>query len=85
MNKILKISSILVTSLALGLVIGNIYYSLQNFTLTLFASIILISHLVEAIIGIIYSQKKGLNPLKSGIYVFFTGTFGLKEMLRIDN
>lgn len=91
MNQIIKISSIVVIITALGLEIANFLpLAPEITTLSWFkigiwlAAIPLVSHLVEAIIGVIYAYRQGLNPLKTAIYIFFTGTVGLVEILKTN-
>lgn len=77
--------------MAIGVEINNFYPLIPEITtlgffrvITWLAAIALISHLIEGIIAAIVAYRKGLNPLKTGIYTFFTGTVGLVEVLKVS-
>jgi len=75
----IKIFATLVIIIALGLEIANFLgYSLG--IITWLAHLAIISHLIEAIIAVIYAPRKNVNLFKLGLYIFFTGTIGLKEI-----
>lgn len=49
--------------------------------LIIMGSLALIIHFVEGIIAVFVAQRKGLNPIKYGIYTFLVGSIGLWELL----
>ncbi|MBP0020770.1 MAG: hypothetical protein J7647_24835 [Cyanobacteria bacterium SBLK] len=42
------------------------------------------SHLIEGIIGTVVAFRRKENAIAAGIYIFFTGTVGLLEVLKLD-
>jgi hypothetical protein len=68
---------------ALILVLYSLKYAIESpilSTLRLLAIFALTIHVMEGIAGGIIAYFQGLNPVKYGIYTFFTGTLGLWEM-----
>ena len=85
-NIIKVISTVAITS-ALGLEAGNLYLYLQRRSLpsslnALFwlASIALITHVIEGAIAAVKARSRSINPLTYGVYTFFVGFIGLKEL-----
>lgn len=85
-NTIKTISTIAITS-ALGLQGWNLYLHLQDKSLpsnlnSLFwlGSIALIAHGIEGAIAAFQASSRKINPLIYGIYTFFVGYIGLKEL-----
>jgi len=76
----IKVIAIILTSIAILLEISNIITKGQianNFTVIVtLERIMLISHAIEAIISVFYTE----NKIKYAIYVFFVGTVGLLEL-----
>lgn len=54
------------------------HFFLLLFWFTVFA---LGSHLIEGIIGAIVAFRRKENAIAAGVYIFFTGTVGLLEVL----
>lgn len=72
---------------ALGLAGWNLYLHLNNQLLptnlkSIFwlASVALIAHSIEGLIAAIKANSRDKNPLTYGIYTFFVGFIGLKEL-----
>ena len=85
-SKLIKITSIIAISAALGLEAWNIYLHLNDAVLPTnlkpvhwLATIALVIHAIE---GSIAATKvaRNKNPLIYGIYTFFVGYIGLKEL-----
>lgn len=83
------ISTVLIIS-AIALELGEFYvFSSEKIYPPFIPLILMISrgallvHFLEGLIGSIYDFFRGKNWLKSGIYVFFTGTVGLVELLNL--
>ncbi|NET83448.1 MAG: hypothetical protein F6J94_16450 [Moorea sp. SIO1F2] len=91
MNKqlfsLIKITSIILITCALGLEIWYIYLQLTDgsipsnlyYALWL-ASIALISHFIEGLIAAFKADSCDKNPITYGIYTFFVGFVGLWEL-----
>lgn len=85
--KLIKITSITLITGALGLELWNIYLLSNNAVLPanikpLFwlGSVALIAHAVEGFIAAFQARDRGKNPITYGIYTFFVGFVGLKEL-----
>lgn len=83
----IKIVSIVAISAALTLEASNLYLHLQNRSLPdslnpvlWLAAVALIVHSIEGAIAAFKAKSQGKNPLSYGIYTFFVGTIGLKEL-----
>ena len=79
-------STILITG-ALGLVLWNIYLHLQNTSLPTqlnsvfwIGIIALIAHAIEGLIAAFSANSRQKNPFTYGIYTFFVGFVGLQEL-----
>ncbi len=86
-SQLIKITSITLITAALGLEIWNIYLHLtQNMLadrlspILWLGSIALIAHGVEGIIAALNASSRNKNPFTYGIYTFFVGFVGLKEL-----
>ncbi len=83
----IKIVSTLLICAAIGLEIFNIYMLWRSQILPSQLKIIIwvgrfaiFSHLIEGILAGYYSNLQEKNPIKYGIYTFFTGTISLLEL-----
>ncbi|MEM8828931.1 MAG: hypothetical protein AAGE96_06180 [Cyanobacteria bacterium P01_G01_bin.19] len=83
----IKITSIILITAALCLEIWNIYLHLNQSMLAdrlrpvlWLGSIALIAHGVEGIIAALNASSRHKNPFTYGIYTFFVGYVGLKEL-----
>lgn len=86
-TKIIKLVSTIAIIGALGLTLTNIYLQLQDKSLPdnlngllWLAAIALIAHLIEGAIAMVKIDSGDRNPLAFGIYTFFVGYVGLKEL-----
>lgn len=86
-SNLIKTVSILAISAALTLEAWNLYLHLQNKSLPnslapvlWLATVALIVHGIEGAIAAFKASSQGKNPLTYGIYTFFVGTIGLKEL-----
>ena len=86
-SNIIKVISIVAITSALGLEAGTLYLHLQNKSLpsslnSLFwlASIALTVHGIEGAIAAVKASSRKINPVSYGIYTFFVGFIGLKEL-----
>ena len=89
-SKLIKTISIIAISAALGLEAWNIYLHLNDAVLPAslkpvhwLATVALVVHVIE---GAIAAAKvtRDKNPLIYGIYTFFVGYIGLKELLDLN-
>ena len=83
----IKTISILAISAALTLESWNLYLHLQDKSLPdnlnpvlWLATVALIVHGIEGAIAASKASSQNKNPLTYGIYTFFVGTIGLKEL-----
>jgi hypothetical protein len=93
-TQIIKFASIIVTSLAIILELLLIFSWLNNanflpinIIIIWLAHVAIFSHFIEGIIAFWYIKSKNIidkNPLKYGIYTFFTGTLSLTELFDIN-
>ena len=84
-SKLIKIISLIAISAALGLEAWNIYLHLNDAVLPAnlkpvhwLATIALVVHAIEG--SIAATKVRDENPLIYGIYTFFVGYIGLKEL-----
>ncbi|MEN9520502.1 MAG: hypothetical protein RLZZ381_3090 [Cyanobacteriota bacterium] len=87
--RLIKIASILVITIALGLSGWNLVLHLQGQSLppnltSLFwlGSVALVAHGVEGVIAGLKARSHNKNPLLYGIYTFFVGFVGLQELAK---
>ncbi|MEN9568732.1 MAG: hypothetical protein RLZZ69_3930 [Cyanobacteriota bacterium] len=87
--RLIKIASILVITIALGLSGWNLVLHLQGQSLppnltSLFwlGSVALVAHGVEGVIAGFKARSHNKNPLLYGIYTFFVGFVGLQELAK---
>lgn len=85
--KSIKIVSILAITGALGLEAANLYLLLQGKSLPSnlsavfwLANIALIVHSMQGFVAASKARSHDENPLTCGIYTFFVGFIGLKEL-----
>ena len=85
--KSIKVISTVAIIFFLGLAGWNLYLRLQGESLPSnlnsafwLGSVILIAHGVEAIVAASKAGSQAKNPLNYGIYTFFVGFVGLKEL-----
>ena len=90
-TKIIKLISTVAITGALGLTLGNLYLQLQGKSLPdnlngllWLATIALIVHLIEGAIAAVRVSSGDRHPLVYGIYTFFVGYVGLKELSDSD-
>ena len=83
----IKAVSIIAISAAITLKGWNLYLHLQNKSLPdslapvlWLATVALIVHSIQGAIAAFKASSQGKNPLTYGIYTFFVGTIGLKEL-----
>ena len=86
-SNLIKTISIIAISGALILESWNLYLHLQNKSLPdslnpvlWLATIALIVHSIQGAIAAFKASSQGKNPFTYGIYTFFVGTIGLKEL-----
>ena len=86
-SNLIKPVSIIAITGALILEGANLYLQLQNKSLPdslnpvlWLATIALIVHSIQGAIAAFKAPSQGKNPLTYGIYTFFVGTIGLKEL-----
>lgn len=86
-SNIIKVISTVAIASALGLEAWNLSLYLQDRSLpsslnSLFwlASIALIIHAIEGAIAAVKASSRKINPLTYGVYTFFVGFIGLKEL-----
>ncbi len=84
-------SSILITG-ALGLELWNVYLLSNNAILPgnikpffWVGSVALVAHGVEGFIAAFLARDRNINPVAYGIYTFFVGFVGLKELEEISD
>lgn len=89
--KLYKIVSIALMSGAIALESYSIVtvcnqQPLSNFwlLLTIIASVAIIIHIGEAIVAGFLALNQGKKPIQSAIYVFFTGTVSLLELISLS-
>ncbi len=87
LSSIIKILSCAFIAIALGLTVGQIYSTIADRPLPhileiLFwiGSFVLFSHLIEGIVAFTIAYRRGENPIRAGIYTFWTGAVGLWEI-----
>ena len=88
--KLIKATSITLITSALGLELWNIYLLSNNAGLPdkiepwfWLGSVALIAHAVEGFIAAVRARDRQINPLTYGIYTFFVGFIGLKELTEL--
>ena len=86
-SNLIKTVSIIAISAALTLEGSNLYLHLQNRSLPnslnpvlWLATVALVVHGIEGAIAAFKASSQGKNPFNYGIYTFFVGTIGLKEL-----
>ena len=86
-SNLIKTVSIIAITGALILEGGNLYLQLQNKSLPdslnpvlWVATIALIVHSIQGAIAAFKASSQDKNPFSYGIYTFFVGTIGLKEL-----
>lgn len=84
---LIKITSTILITSALGLEFWNLYLHLQNNSLPTnlnsvfwLGSFALIAHMIEGVIAALNANSHNKNPFTYGIYTFFVGFVGLKEL-----
>ena len=84
---LIKITSTILITSALGLELWNVYLNLQHASLPTnlnadfwLGSIALIAHGIEGLIAALNANSRNKNPLTYGIYTFFVGFVGLQEL-----
>ena len=84
---LIKITSTILITGALGLELWNVYLNLQHASLPTnlnavfwLGSIALIAHGIEGLIAALNANFRNKNPLTYGIYTFFVGFVGLQEL-----
>ena len=84
---LIKISSTILITGALGLELWNIYLHLQNNSLPTnlnsvfwIGNIALIAHSIEGLIAAFNANSRQKNPVTYGVYTFFVGFVGLQEL-----
>lgn len=81
--QIIKVVSTILMSMAIALLVISAETELQQYKWLLWlASIAVIGHGIEGLIGAIYSYRNNLNPLKAFVLIFFTGIVGLSETFK---
>ncbi|MEM9266683.1 MAG: hypothetical protein AAGA46_14275 [Cyanobacteria bacterium P01_F01_bin.13] len=88
--KIIKVISCILIAGALGLVVGKLngIIPAHSFLEKVFwiATVALLFHVLEGIAAAILAYRLKENPVKAGMYTFWTGIAGITEMLqRLDN
>lgn len=85
--KLIKITSTILITGALGLELWNIYLLSNNAILPAkikpffwIGSVALVAHGIEGLIAGFQARDRNLNPIAYGIYTFFVGFVGLKEL-----
>ena len=92
-SQIIKITSIVAITAALGLEVWNLYLHLNHQMLPKklnpvfwLGTIALIAHGVEGLIAAFNAGDRNKNPFTYGIYTFFVGYIGLQELFdRVGN
>jgi len=87
----IKITSITLITAALGLEMWNVYLHLNNgvlpeklnFALRI-GTIAIIGHGIEGLIGALNASSRDKNPFTYGLYTFFVGFVGLKELFDLQ-
>ena len=86
-SQLIKVTSIVLITAALGLEIWSIYLQLNNETIPTNLNLIwwvgtiaLIAHGIEGIVAAFNAGSRGQNPITYGIYTFFVGFIGLQEL-----
>ncbi len=89
---IIKITSTILITSALGLEIWQVYLRLTDaslpsklYSVSWLASIALIGHLIEAVIAACQASSCHKNFITYGIYTFFVGFVGLLELQEITS
>lgn len=84
----IKIFSTVAITGALGLLGGDLYLQLQGRTLPdslnaffWLGNLALTAHAIQAAISAFKAISRDRNPWSDGIYTFFVGTIGLRELL----
>ena len=85
--KLIKITSTILITSALGLELWNIYLLSNNAVLPAnikpffwIGTVALVAHAVEGIMAAVRVRDRHQNPITYGIYTFFVGFVGLKEL-----
>jgi len=85
--KLIKATSVTLITVALGLELWNIYLLLNNAVLPenikpffWLGNVILVAHGIEGFIAAFLVRDRDLNPVTYGVYTFFVGFVGLKEL-----
>lgn len=86
-SQLVKATSIILITAALGLEIWNFYLQLDNKTLPTklnyvwwVGTIALVAHSIEGFIAAFNAVSRDKNPITYGIYTFFVGYVGLQEL-----
>lgn len=86
-SQVIKITSTIFISGAIGLECWNIYLNLHNAYLPAnlnrilwIGNVALVAHGVEGLIAAFKAGSQNKNPIAYGIYTFFVGFPGLKEL-----
>lgn len=86
-SNIIKITSVTLITTALGLEILNVYLRFHNQMLPeklspilWIGTLALIAHGIEGLIAAVNASSRNKNPLIYGVYTFFVGFVGLKEL-----
>ena len=84
---LIKITSIILITAALGLELWNVYLSFNNEVLPAkfdpvlwIGTVALVAHSVEGLIAGFNASSRNKNPLTYGIYTFFVGFVALQEL-----
>lgn len=92
MFSLIKVTSIIVVTVAIALDLVDFYLSSQQATLASnlnfwlwVGNIILFAHAIEVAIAVPKARFQGKNPIFYGIYTFFVGFVGLKELFQQDS
>ena len=86
-SQLIKVTSIMLITAALGLETWSIYLQLNNKLLPTklnpiwwLGTIALIAHSIEGIVAAFNAGSRNKNPITYGIYTFFVGFVGLQEL-----
>ncbi|MBX2862534.1 MAG: hypothetical protein KTR27_03195 [Leptolyngbyaceae cyanobacterium MAG.088] len=88
--KVIKVISCVLIAGALGLVVGKLNGMVTDHTLLErvfeIGTAALLFHVLEGIIAGILAYRLKENPVKAGLYTFWTGIAGITEILqRVEN
>ncbi|MEM7792868.1 MAG: hypothetical protein AAF579_00255 [Cyanobacteria bacterium P01_C01_bin.118] len=85
--KVIKVISCILIAGALGLVVGKLSGVIAGLERVFWiGTVALVFHVLEGMIAGVLAHRLQENPIKAGVYTFWTGIAGITEILqRLEN